>query len=70
LALIQVIKNLKGRVDQASIAVLGTRVPLEGRANLEMGVKSKTTHELKLGTIGLYIVQPIFKDEDSQMKNG
>jgi hypothetical protein len=41
LALIQIIRNLKGRIDPTSRIVLGTKVALEGRANLEIGVKPK-----------------------------
>jgi hypothetical protein len=56
LALIQIFKNLEGRIDPASRAILGTTI------ELEIGVEPKKTHELRLATIGMYYVQPIFKD--------
>ncbi len=52
MALIQVIKNLEGRTDPISGAVLGTRATLEGRADLEIGAKSKKMQELGLAAIG------------------
>jgi hypothetical protein len=41
LALIQVIKNLEGKTNPTSIVVLNTKVALEGRADLEIGVESE-----------------------------
>lgn len=41
MALIQVIKNLEGKTNPTSIVVLNTKVALEGRADLEIGVESE-----------------------------
>jgi hypothetical protein len=70
LALIQIIKNLKGRIDLASKVVLGTRATLEGRADLEIGAKLEKMHKLRSTTIGMYYVQPILKNENSHVKSG
>ncbi len=65
LALIQIIKNLKGRIDPASRVILGTRATLEGRADLEIRGIVRKMQELGLAAISMYYVQPILKDENS-----
>ncbi len=47
-ALIQIIKNLEGKIDPANKIVLGTRATSEGRADLEVGAKQKQMQELRL----------------------
>ncbi len=56
LTLIQVIKNLKGRADLASIVVLDPRALMEGKEKLEIMATLEKMQELGLAAMGMYCI--------------